>query len=533
MNLWRYTLLMIVSFLSCTDAELCRFPCAGQEAPPPDDAITVDGQFCTLDPTAVVYPYKVLFVIDVSGSNTESDPNDDRARAVRDVIDAYIENRSVSFGAITFNTQAEAQTPGFTRNFELLVPDVVDAMRNKAEGTNYIDTLNLVYEFIEQDILATAEGQRARTRYDVQWLSDGIPDPCQRPEPVRELAARVIELRDQYGLFDLVINTTQLTFPNDFVYDVPGCNEFLPGPDYLSPMAEVGTGQFRQLDGGSLAFTIGFDEIRRRWESRSFFVVNRSRQIWDDRLVADSDRDGVRDDDSVHEPDPLDPDADDDGCSDRVSEEILPNVGLCDLACRVDVSPTLIDTDGDTLPDCAEKVLGYHRTRIDSDLDGFADNVELRFRTNPLDPDVFQEDADGDGVSDGDEIREGTNPRWPESPEARRALAFRYGQLNPVPTSVPGVNCFQFSIDNVRLAETASTSVTQRGDNELCVHVVQTVLDDPDAQPEVTVACKTARYLRDGAVDYRVPGTGVLRIEPGDFRPLASAGLGETRGGGQ
>ncbi len=517
------------SSTACTDAALCRYPCGSDRPIPRDQAITVAGQFCTLDPTAVVYPYKVLFVIDISGSNQGSDPADDRARAVQEVIEAYIENRSVSFGVITFNDQAEAQTPGFTRNYELLVPDVVDATRIKESGTNYLDTLNLVYGFIEQDILASSEGDRARTRYDIQWLSDGVPDPCQGPEPVGELTRRLMRLRDQYGLFDLVINTTQLTFPDGTVPPGNGCPGVEPGLDYLAPMAEIGTGTFRQLDGGSLAFTIGFDEIRRRWESRSFFVVNQSRQIWDDEIKPDSDNDGVRDDDPDHEPDALRSDTNGDGCSDRIEEEILPNVGLCSDSCRTSSLGTpLTDTDGDTIPDCAERVLGYFRTRIDSDLDGFADNVELRFRTNPLDANVFLSDGDGDGISDGEEIRVGTNPRWPESDSARRTYAYRYRELSQASGLTEGVSCFDFRVDNVRLAETATTAVAPRGSNRICVHVVQTTLDDPDAQPEVTVACKNARYWQQGQLDYLSPGRGVLEFQPVDFGPMTEA---DPRGG--
>lgn len=519
------TVVLLLSALApgCYGGGLCSAPCGAEDRSVDDNAVRVEGRACTLDPTTVVYPYKVLFVIDISGSNRESDPNDDRARAVREVIESYSDNPSVFFGVITFNSESEPQTPGFTRDRNLLVPGVVDSLRVKEDGTNYLDTLNLAYQLIEQDILSMSEGERARTRYDIQWLSDGIPDPCQRPEPVQALAVRLRDLVERYGLFDLVVNTTQLTYPNAR-YDVEGCNTFLPGPNYLSPMAEAGRGRFRQMDGGSLEFTIGFTEIRRAWEQRSFYVLDTNRVISGGTLYPDSDGDGLADADLDYEPDPALPDHDRDGCTDRVDEEMLPNLELCRETCRADALPDgpagLEDTDGDSLPDCAERVLGYFRTRFDSDLDGFPDPVELRFRTNPLDADVFTADSDGDGVTDADEIRTGTNPIEPEDDLERERFAYRYGPLEPVPSETEGVSCFDFAVDNVRLAETQATPNSRRGDNRVCVHVVQTTLDDPNAQPTVTEACKTARYWTDGAIDFIDPVTGVLRFEPEDFRPL-------------
>lgn len=507
---------------SCSEVGLCKIPCNGVDLPPADNRIDLEGTACTLDPDAVVYPYKVLFVIDVSGSNQNSDPDDNRARAVQAVIDQYIENRSVSFGVLTFNDEAELQTPRFTRNYDLLVPDVMTALRVKDGATNYLDTVDLAYEFIEEDILATPEGERARTRYDIQWLSDGIPDPCQRPGPVLEQTERLVELRERYGLFDLVVNTTQLVYPNSR-YDVEGCNDVFPGPDYLAPMSEIGDGTFRQLAGGELEFTIGFTEILRAFEQRHFFVVNTNTVVWDDVLEPDTDGDGVFDTNEAFEPDPLLADHDADGCSDRVDVEMLPNVGLCKETCGKEMREsngdpsTLVDLDADGLPDCAEKVLGYLRTRADSDLDGFPDLIELKAGTNPLEGQPLEEDQDGDGVSDGDEMRLGTNPRWPESPDAREMLGYRYEPLYPVPGPVVGSSCFEFRVENVRLAQTMATPDREAGENRVCVYIVQTPLDDPNSAPVVTRSCKTARYLATDTHDLKEPANGILSFTPLDF----------------
>lgn len=202
--------------------------------------------------------------------------------------------------------------------------------------------------------------------------------------------------------------------------------------------------------------------------------------------------------------------------------EMRPNVNLCADTCLREMQTAgpdrLQDLDNDGLPDCAERVLGYFRTRADSDLDGFSDVVELKAGTNPLEPDPFSEDRDGDGVWDGDEIISGTNPRWPESPEARQDLAYRYRPMYPVPNAPPGMNCFEFGVDNVQLVYTQPLDGGMDGDNLICVYMVQTPLDSPSAEPFVTRSCKMARYVRRSNYDFIEPPTGVLTFSPEDFR---------------
>ncbi|MDD3285128.1 MAG: hypothetical protein PHG95_00590 [Patescibacteria group bacterium] len=66
-----------------------------------------------------------------------------------------------------------------------------------------------------------------------------------------------------------------------------------------------------------------------------------------------------------------------------------------------------VDSDGDSLTDAEETVLGTNINLIDSDFDGLSDYEELRvYGTNPLNP-----DTDGDGYNDGDEVKNGYNPK--------------------------------------------------------------------------------------------------------------------------
>ncbi|NLX21004.1 MAG: hypothetical protein GXY55_04935, partial [Phycisphaerae bacterium] len=64
------------------------------------------------------------------------------------------------------------------------------------------------------------------------------------------------------------------------------------------------------------------------------------------------------------------------------------------------------DTDGDSISDLDEILLGTDVMNADSDGDGLSDGEELSLGSNPLDA-----DSDGDGVDDGTEVKESrTNP---------------------------------------------------------------------------------------------------------------------------
>ena len=76
-------------------------------------------------------------------------------------------------------------------------------------------------------------------------------------------------------------------------------------------------------------------------------------------------------------------------------------------------NPYLDDTDGDTLKDGDELIMGLDPSiandleliRSDNNTDGFADNLGLYFGYYPLDLDV-----DGDGIVNATEIEQGSNP---------------------------------------------------------------------------------------------------------------------------
>jgi hypothetical protein len=496
---------------ACTDVVLCAEQfCEPAQEPVEDNLVRIEGQVCTADPASVTFPYKVLFIIDISGSNDDSDPLDNRVGAVRRIVDQYIETPAISFGAIVFSDEARALTPGFTNDYGTLVPSVTDQLAQADGATNYLAALQLAHSFIEDDILLMAESERHRTRYDIQFLSDGVPNPCITVPTATDSVGNILDLKVRHGLFDVSLSTTQLYYPGF----TDGCNEGSPAA-FLGPMAESGEGTFRSLTSDQLDFHIGFSEIYRPFELRDLVVVNQSRVLRDGALAPDSDTDGLGDFIDEVRYDALEPDVDFDGCSDLIDERLLPNVGLCQSHCASEMSANgaLRDIDGDSLPDCAEQTLGLDPLRKDTDGDSFADDIELRFGTNPHDPATVTNDFDRDGINDGDEIRRGGDPLSQQRHEAE----YVYAPLTLSGNPRPGVTCFGFSIDQVLLVHTRATPYAEEGMNRVCVDAVQVPMDDPAGDPLITRSCHDLRYLKHDDVEIKEPANGLLRIAPETF----------------
>lgn len=114
--------------------------------------------------------------------------------------------------------------------------------------------------------------------------------------------------------------------------------------------------------------------------------------------LADSDGDTLVDGWEVrHRLDPVSRDTDSDGVSD--DEEVA-----------IGSDPRDTDTDGDLLPDGVELQLDLDPTRSDSDGDRIKDSQEAIYGTDPT-----KADSDGDLLMDDVELIEGADPRDPDS----------------------------------------------------------------------------------------------------------------------
>jgi len=150
-----------------------------QRVPPPvkslDNELEIRGEVCASPPADAVFPVKILFLVDVSGSMIVTDPAGVRAQAVTDVIQKYQGFPGVEFGVIAFSSSIVKLTNGFTN-----APNLATIGQALGQADNLTDdqgALGAAYEMLTTDMLASTPAERARSRYIVILFTDGIPDP--------------------------------------------------------------------------------------------------------------------------------------------------------------------------------------------------------------------------------------------------------------------------------------------------------------------------------------------------------------------
>ncbi len=565
--------------VGCTDAGLLPVvdePVLGAA----DDRLTLVGEVCTAASEDVVFPVKVLFVIDTSGSMQQTDPNNRRATAVEEVVAHYRNNPGVQFGIISFRESVNDLTQGFTRDGALLA-QAVEGLRLADSLTDYQGALGMAYTVLQQDMLRAGAAERARSKYVVVFLSDGTPQPqCHRATPCVTTAdcgnvfsqceegfctdpflvcqvdrddwagiqvpeslypemeagsdynqpyqiLRWIDdmraLATRYAVGDLRVHT-------GFLYD-PNLSEAWrqafgidreAGERLLSDMALHGAGTYSNFySGDAITFLdVDYTAIRRDFVLRALFATNGSVLPASGRAAVDSDGDGLGDDaEFALGTDALSGDSDGDGYNDTL--EARATTSGFDPLDPARPHPACapedrFDRDGDGLNDCEERFAGSDRTLFDSDRDGLPDGLELLARLEPLVAEGNR-DLDGDGRINSDELRQHTDPFRADA-AAARGEAYE-ARLEPLGIEGAGRHCYAFTLSNVRLDQTLAGGLDRRaGINVVRLHFVSALEDDPNDPGVLTSACALARWVKPY---YREPLDGVMTIERDDFKPAA------------
>jgi len=417
-------------------------------APPPlqtlDNLLQVDGRFCTEPPENVAFPVKVLFVLDQSASLQCTDPENRRFQALDGIIGRLRPNPNVSFAVIGFSSWSREL--GFTRDRGAL-DAALDPSGGLGPATDYQGSLATAQRLLESDMLDSDPAQRARTRYVVIFVSDGVAEPrCLAGCEDDTRACADGEDNDGDGLSDGadpdcdgvgdaslrpdslygVCNTRQ-TVPDDVYVDYSGlCPAYNQPNQILFRVAELGriagsygVGQLTvhtvllfapqeaveaRCPGASASFGYNGGQARAllqamaREGNGSFRDVNLTVA---DNASFDFDFTGLQSDQGL--------------------------VGLFSRntnAARLPSGQLAADSDRDGLSDEEERPLGTDPNRVDTDGDGYGDLFEVRFGASGFDPKVAslpaapcaaREDLDGDGLNGCEEALLETRPRAPDS----------------------------------------------------------------------------------------------------------------------
>ncbi len=530
-------LALVSGLLGCYDTHLRRIEEAPGEAP--DDKLAVEGRVCTSDPTELVFPVKVLFVIDSSQSMAISDPVDPvtgrsgRRDAVEEAVEALLADdpRGVGVailelaGAAFILTGCDTDGDGrvdddlcFTSNRGDILS--VTAQLDDARGTtSYDSALGETFALLSADMQRADEISLARSRYVVVFLSDGLPDSDLAEERGNILGAvqDIVELGEANRVGDLSFDTAHLSAAA--TPQIAQASE-----DLLRAMAATGHGTFRSFPNGEDINFLDVDltTLRRTFTLSTIVATNVTALREGEQILPDSDTDGLvdrsedADGDGVVDPaetDPRDPDTDGYGFGDGLEVRLGFDPTATDPRpedCALDVDRA--DVDGDGLRDCEERFYGTSRLSFDSDRDGLPDSVEIRFGTNPAEDDA-DDDADFDDTTNGQEVRSFGDPRRNDA-AWRSERGYRTRVLSE---DLDGArSCREVRVENITLVDTLDD-----GWNLLYVYAGQVPFDDPGAAVDYRAACVWARF--DAASGAKDPPGGLFALDEEDFHPVRCA----------
>lgn len=392
---WGWWLMGLVALglalpLACTDAKLEQIP-----SPPTyrDDKLQVSGGFCTRTPESLVFPLRVMFIVDSSVSMEANDPPDPmtgitgRERAVRDTWTTLLDQgaEGIKFSVIRFSAQAQPQTgidldadslpdTYFTADRQLL--DVATASLNATDRTtNYLNALGEAYYEIRTELAAAEKESLPLSKYIVVFLSDGEPDTDNNTE--RENSREeILEAVDQ--IRELTKNFRVGTFQFHTAFISSGQAAADNGAkELLKAMADTGNGNFRSFPSGEeLNFLfVDFTVLRRVFTLRSFGVFNQNMTLDLDQIPAPAP--------------PVYPDAGMDGGADAGMDADAGPVEPIEIPTAPNIPAQMfVDSNGSTELECGEPM-------ADTDGDGLSDVQEVLARSNPL-----VRDTDDDGLND-------------------------------------------------------------------------------------------------------------------------------------
>ncbi len=542
-GVFRGALLLPVLLLStCTNAGLHFF---GDTVSYVDDQLAVSGGFCSSTPDEVVFPVKMLIVMDQSASLQCTDPGNIRLEALAAAGAALDPLPNVEFAVVGF--AAWSRTTDFTPDWGVASGVLAPENGQGGPATDYQGALATALTVLEQDMLSSGPAEVARTKYVVLFMSDGVPEPrclagcddddggvCNTDRPIadedyvdmagpcpeynqeHQLRAKVQDimgLAEFHGAGSLSFNTVLLFADEDQI--ALACEDPLSfGYDradalpLLQALAEEGEGTFRDLNtSAELEFLdYDFESLQAPYEVAEFFAMNVNAVPDETGMVPDSDADGIPDatefDDRFNR---LQADSDGDGFGDLFEQRFASN-GFDALVYEIPAAGCTEpdDRDQDGLRACEEAFLDTDPSLPDTDGDRIPDGLELRLGLDPTVDDTMV-DHDMDGRLSGAEIRTGTHPMLHDEEDAL-LHQIRYSVDADPEAQLDGSRCYDYSFQGITLVPTLATN-GDKGRNRVYIFAEEEPAGLAGSRGRFHVACVEARYM---GPSFKSPENGLI-----------------------
>ena len=503
---------------------------------------SISGQFLTQDPDTINFPVRILFAIDcslsmgqaVDGNEVGADPAFQRIDAVRNFINEYNGNDSISFEIMLWSTSVFDRTRndagefGFTKN-ETELNRVLDAARNDTQ-TNYLGTLAEAYKDIQRDIQEESSSENLqRSKYIVIFLSDGIPQDqgtVQDDDVIAQEVQEIREMTEVAGVGGFAFHTFLLL--GGFPEGDSGSTLKDYATQVLEKMANAGDGTFSEFENAEAISFLSFIDLRLSVEYLLKYVIayNMNTIPGTELIALDTDGDGLSDEEELAwYSDPTKRDSDNDGASDFVEYSLTTpdhifnplsligdpdgdgpmEMNIQDNNCTAGIGGIWPDTDQDLLNDCEEDLIGTDRRVADTDGDGIPDGLEFLAGTNIFNPEDTV-DTDLDGFANPIEIRQHTNVSS-DDPKLRERYAYIYSLTDEGKVTIDqGTEngqietirkLFTLGVDNIDIMDVGINPKTNKpydvedfddvdfvpGENTVQVFVAQVPADRPESAP--------------------------------------------------
>ncbi len=538
MAAYRLNLLWVILAASCSNADLYTLdPPLSQPSQHIDRTAKIHGTYCAASPESLVFPVKILLIIDDSSSMTRSDPNFRRLAAARQLVDTLLPKPGVFIGVENFlNAEPKLLTtdPIFTRDRDQLTNALLDSPHTPSPwggNTPYLGALSLGLKTIQTDILADIAAA-SRTRYIILMISDGAPTDEGAPYEQIKLTAKAIKALEQAANRGgkVTIHTAFVRNPSG---DPLSVNSSQQGIELLTEIAKIGMGQFRNFENNEQIDFRQFDVsplVRDHRTYSSIIVTNLTAQLTQAGYETDSDGDGLMDaEEKQIGTDPGKADTDGDGCSDLHEDRYFRWDPLVSGRtsptphCECTDEDIKLDTDGDLINNCAERLLAMNPKNPDSDQDvagnlspdNMHDYLEVLNNLGRIKNDA-DSDYDSDGQTNLEELTRHLNPSWDEGEDKREQYGYEY-DIEPLRGS--GKNdCYEFTVGNVALVPTARAEGHQAGENILMLYYAEGPQDNPYAENTMRVLYVPVVFNANDTQGQNV------EIRPDQFQILAPPG---------